>query len=107
MTTKSGKSVCLQAITMIDPATGWIEMQAVPTAHADSAVLAWLFRYPLPSKVISGMGNEFLTKIQDMIADNCVIKVKPITFANPQINSTLKKIHQLQDAYMVLDDDNP
>ena len=35
MTTKSGKSDNLQAVTMIDPATGWIEIRTVPSAWAD------------------------------------------------------------------------
>ena len=35
MTTESGKSVYLQAVTMIDPASDWIEMRTVPSAQAD------------------------------------------------------------------------
>ena len=30
--TKNGNTVYLQAITMIDPATGWVEIRAVPSA---------------------------------------------------------------------------
>ena len=32
---KKDKDVYLQAITMIDPATGWIEIRSVPEARAD------------------------------------------------------------------------
>ena len=43
---KKGKDVYLQAITMIDPATGWIEIGSVPEARAnlvaDQEGLAWL-----------------------------------------------------------------
>ena len=35
MTTKNGKTVYLQAVTMVDPATGRIEIRTVPSAHAD------------------------------------------------------------------------
>ena len=35
MNTKSGRFVYLQAVTMIDPATGWIEIRTVPTARID------------------------------------------------------------------------
>ena len=35
MTTKSGKSVHLKATTMIDLATGWIEICTLPSARAD------------------------------------------------------------------------
>ena len=41
---------------MIDPATGWIEIHTVSAFRADLVAnlveLAWLTRYPLPSKVI-------------------------------------------------------
>ena len=64
MTTQNGKTIHLQAVTMIDPATGWIEIRTVPSTRADYVsyivVLAWLTRYPLPSKVIVDHGNEFL-----------------------------------------------
>ena len=40
---------------MIDPGTNWIEICTVPSACADLVSniveLAWLTRYPLPSKV--------------------------------------------------------
>ena len=32
MTTKSGKFIYLQVVTMINPATGWIEIRTVPSA---------------------------------------------------------------------------
>ena len=119
MTTKSGKSVYLQAITMIDPATGWIEIRAFLAVWADLVVnlleLAWLTRYPLPSKVIVDRGNEFLAEFRNMITDDYGIRVKSITSRNPQANSILERVHQtignilhtfkIQD--MVLDDDNP
>ena len=71
MTTKNGKTDFLQAVTMIDPATGWIEIHTVHSAHADLVSniveLAWLTRYPLPSKVIVDRGNEFLAEVKIMI----------------------------------------
>ena len=36
MTTKSGKSVYLQACNLIDPATGWIEIRTVPSVQVCS-----------------------------------------------------------------------
>ena len=48
---KKDKDVYLQAITMKDPATGWIKICSVPEARADLVanlvVLAWFIRYPL------------------------------------------------------------
>ena len=34
MTTKSGRSFCLQVVAMIDPVTGWREIHTVPSAQA-------------------------------------------------------------------------
>ena len=119
MTTQSGKSVYLQAVTMIDPATGWVEIKAVPSARADLVAnkveLAWLTRYPLPTKVIVDRGKEFMADFKSMIEKDYGIKVRPITTRNPQANAILERVHQtigniirtfkVQD--MVLDDENP
>ena len=71
MTTKSGKSVDLQAMTMIDPATGWIEICAVPATWADIVAnlveREWLIRYSLLRKVIVERGNEFLAEFRNTI----------------------------------------
>ena len=98
MTTKNGKTFYLQAVTMIDPASGWIEICMVPSACADLVSniveLAWLTRYPLPSKVIVDHGNEFLVEFETMIQADDGITVKPITSRNPQANSILERVHQ-------------
>ena len=119
MTTKSGKSIYLQAVTMIDPATGWIEIRTVPSARADLVAnqveLAWLTRYPLPNKVIVDRGNEFLAEFREMITNDYGITVKPITSRNPQANAILERVHQtignilrtFKVQNMVLDDENP
>ena len=88
MTTKSGRSVYLQAVTMIDLATGWIDICTIPSAQADLVAnqeeLAWLTHYPLPSKIIVDKKNEFKAKF---------ITVKPITSRNPQANAILERVH--------------
>ena len=104
---------------MIYSATGWIEICTVQSARADLlsniVELAWLTRYPLPSKVIVDCGNEFLAEFKTMIQADYGITVKPITSRNPQANSILERVHQTigniirtfkaQD--MVLNDENP
>ena len=98
MTTKNGKIVNLQAVTMINPATGWIEIRTVPSARADLVSniveLAWLTGYPLPSKVIVDHGNEFLAEFKTMIQADYGITVKLFTSRNPQANSILARVHQ-------------
>ena len=64
---------------MIDPATGWVEIRAVPSARADLVAnqveLAWLTRYPLPSKVIVDRGREFFKEFKTMMSKDYDIKV--------------------------------
>ena len=119
MITKNGKTIYLQAVTMIDSATGQIEIRTVPSACVDLVSkiveLAWLTRYPLPSKVIVDCKKEFLAKFKTMIQADYGITIKPITSRNPRANSISERIHQtmgkiirmfkVQD--MVLYDENP
>ena len=53
---------------MIDSTTGWREIRTVFSVCADlvsnMVELAWLTRYPLPSKVILDRGNEFLAEFK-------------------------------------------
>ena len=72
MKDKKDKDVYLQAITMIDPGTSWIEICSVPEARADQVAnqveLAWLTRYPLPYKIIVDRGKDILVDIKTMMA---------------------------------------
>jgi len=119
MTIKSGKKVYLQTLMMIDPATGWVEICALLGAHADyvsnQVELAWLTRYPQPTKIILDRGNKFLAEFKTLIKDDYGITLKPNTAQNPQANAILEYIHQtigniictMKVQNMVLDDANP
>ena len=91
MTTKSGRYIYLQAVTMIDPATGWIEICTVPSAWVDIVAnqvkLAWITSYPLPKKVILDSENEFLAEFREMIINDYGITVKSSCSGNPQVNA--------------------
>ena len=75
---------------MIDPSVAWVELCTVPSGQADlvsdQVELAWLIRYPLPSKVVLYKRNEFKT----IILAEYGISVKPITSRNPKANSIRK-----------------
>ena len=119
MTTETGRVVYLQAVTMIDPATGWVEIRAVRSARADYVAqqveLGWLTRYPLPETVILDRGNEFLAEFTTMVEKDYGLKINRITTRNPQANAILERVHQtignmirtMQVQNMVLDDENP
>ena len=103
---------------MVDLGTGWIEICAVPSARADLVAnqveLAWLTRYPLPSKVIVDRGNDFLAKLREMIINDYSIMMKPISSKNLHAIPMLERVHQtignilctFRIQNMVLDDKN-
>ena len=72
MKSKKDKDVYLQALSMIDPTTGWIEIRSVPEARADLVAnqveLACLTRYLLPIKIIVDRVREFLEELKILIA---------------------------------------
>ena len=74
MKDKNDKDVYLQAVIMIDTATGWIEICFVPEARANSVdnqiELAWLTRYPLPNKIIVDRGKDYLADIKTMMSND-------------------------------------
>ena len=69
---KKDKNVYLQAITMIDTGTSWIEIRSVSEARADLVAnqveLAWLSRYPVPNKITVDKRKEFLAESKTMMA---------------------------------------
>jgi hypothetical protein len=95
---KGKASLQLWCVTMIDPATGWFEMRELNDKKASTVSneveLAWLTRYPWPTKVIYDRGTEFLAEFADMITNDYGIKKSPATVRNPQANAILERIHQ-------------
>ena len=61
-------------ITMIDTATGWIEICSVPEAGTDLVAnqveLSWLTRYTLPHEITVNRGKEFLAELKTMTAND-------------------------------------
>ena len=92
------KTYSLQAITMIDPATGWFEMSQLIDATAYAAMNAfcneWLCRYPRPKYVGMDGGSEFKKQFKETVK-NYGLKVKKTTPYNPQGNSVIERIHQV------------
>ena len=88
----------LRAMTMIDPATGWFEIHAIPQATAECCMEAfddqWLCRYPRPQYLGCDGGSEFKDVFQQM-ARNYGLVLKPSTPYNPQGNSIVERIHQV------------
>ena len=73
-----------RCVTMIDPATGWFEMQRMnnkqPSTVAQQVEAAWLTRYPWPEEIIHDRGSELPGDFADMIKEDYpTIKQQPTT----------------------------
>lgn len=85
------------AVTMIDPATSWFEIQEQDDKQADTTAATveteWLSRYPIPEYITIDGGPEFKAEFAAMIRNDYGVKVKPSSARNPQANSILERIH--------------
>ena len=94
---KGKEPYILWCCTMIDPATGWIEIVEITTKSADEIInvvdQAWLSRYPWPTKVISDRGGEFMKEFAESLKEYGINK-STITTRNPQANAILERVHQ-------------
>ncbi len=71
---KTKKKLRIHCVTMIDPATGWLEI--VPVKVKDAATVAnvvemtWLNRYPWPQEIVFDRGTEFLAEFGQMVEND-------------------------------------
>ena len=90
--------ISLWAMTMIDPATGLLEIAEIKRKSADVvaniAETTWFTRYPWPEKVINDRGREFMAEFATMIKQDYNVKHKLITTRNPAANAIIERVHQ-------------
>ena len=79
-------------ITMIDPATGKIEILSEARADlvANQVKFVWLTRYPLPNKITVDRSKELLEGYKSMMANDYGILCSPISVRNPQANAIVE-----------------
>jgi transposase InsO family protein len=91
---KGNKDLICRCVTMIDPATGWFEIQQYDDKQsitvANIIEQEWFSRYPWPTQVTFDRGSKFIG--QDF---QKMIKAKPITVRNPQANAIVEWVHQV------------
>ena len=97
---KGKKNLVCRCVTMIDPVTGWFEIQQYDDKKsitvANIAEQEWFSRYPWPTQVTFDRGSEFIGKdFRKMIQNDYGIKAKPITVRNPQANAIVERVHQV------------
>ncbi len=93
------KDLSLWCVTMIDPATGWLEIKEIKNSKSaiDIANLVeqtWLTRYPWPTQINFDRGSEFMAEFARMIKDDYGVKQKATTTRNPQANAMIERAHQ-------------
>ena len=92
------KLIHLQAMTFIDPATGWFKITDVKdksSANISQLLdIVWLSRYPKPNKVIMDNGSEFKKDFEPILKDYN-IKISKTTIKNPRANGVLERLHQV------------
>ena len=88
----------LWCVTMIDPATGWVEVKETKNKEAFTVATiveqTWLTRYPWPTKIIYDKGTEFMKEFATMVTDDYGIERRGITTRNPQANAIIERMHQ-------------
>jgi transposase InsO family protein len=116
---KGHPDLTCRCVTMIDPATGWFELQQTPNLRADTVSniveQEWLCRYPWPTQMTYDRHGSFVGAEFQAMLNDYGIKRKPITVRNPQANAIVERVHQvigniirtfeLQTNY--LDEDDP
>jgi hypothetical protein len=98
MERKGKKDLKLWCLTMIDPATGWFEMEQISNKTAaevaDICETTWFTRCPLPQRITPDRGTEFMAEIAKMVKNDYGLKLKPFTTRNPQANAIIERVHQ-------------
>ena len=63
---KGKPDLICHCVTMIDPATNWIEIQAIKDKRSDTVSnvvdIEWFHRYPWPTQITYDRGKEFFGK---------------------------------------------
>jgi transposase InsO family protein len=96
---KSKEPTTLQALTIIDLSTHFLEIVALKNKEsitvARSLNQVWLCRYPRPVDCLHDNGTQFVSaKFQELL-QSYGIRSKLTTVKNPQANSILERTHQV------------
>ena len=91
---KNNKDLQLWCVTMIDPATSWIEIRAIKNKEAieiaEHVEEAWFTSYPWPTKLNFDRGTEFMGEFKQMAVKDYGVNANPITTRNPQANAIIE-----------------
>jgi hypothetical protein len=87
----------IQALTIIDKATGWPEFIATQNKSSYHISILfdsnWLCRYPRPKRVIHDNGTEFTGSEFQELLSSYGIKAKSTSVRNPKSNGVIERVH--------------
>jgi hypothetical protein len=96
---KSKEPTTLQALTIIDLSTHFMEIVALKNKEsitiARSLDQVWLCRYPRPVDCLHDNGTEFISAEFQELLQSYGIRSKLTTVKNPQANGILERTHQV------------
>jgi hypothetical protein len=99
---KGTEDLICRCVAMIDPATGWFEIQQYDDKQtitvANTIEQEWFSRYPWPTQVTFNKGSEFIGQdFQKMIKQDYGVKAKPITVYSqkPTGKCNCRRVHQV------------
>ncbi len=116
LTDSKGTTMEVMLLTIIDPATGWVEIAELPTKIVElynkkddtwskteildksSATISrlfnkhWLSRYPRPRYVTCDNGGEFKLHLRELCKQYSIGR-KPTSSRNPQANAIIERMH--------------
>jgi hypothetical protein len=86
---KGNKDLICRCVTMIDPATGWFEIQQYDDKQsitvANIIEQEWFSRYPWPTQVTFDRGSEFIGQdFQKMIKEDYGVKANLLQSETPR-----------------------
>jgi hypothetical protein len=97
--TVTGRSTIekIQALTIINKATGWPEFVTIRNKSSYRIALlfdsTWLCHYPRPTRVVFGNGSEFIGREFQEMLDSYGIKPVPTMVRNPKSNGVIERVH--------------
>jgi hypothetical protein len=87
----------IQALTIIDKATGWPEFVALRNKTSYHVAISfdskWLCRYPRPAQVVFDNGTEFTGQKFQELLESYGIKPVATTVRNPRSNVVIERVH--------------
>ena len=96
--TVNGLQVAVRALTMVDPVTNLVEIAQVKSTKCDENTRAfvdtWLSRYPVPERILTDGGPEFVGHEWEFMLGNWGLTKGKISAHTPTANAIIESSHR-------------